>query len=500
MRPRQLFLAFLAAAVLGAQAPAGLPETAQPFTLPVAAKAFLVEPYLQLGAVPSTDSLSLLWHSPDQEGEWSVELRVGDRPVVTILPAWFRVAVPSVEPHRVYGATLRPLVPGGSFSYQVLLDGRPVFASTGRALKAPGQAQRVVLAADLAMDPEPARAMARQWSLQGPDLVLLPGDLVYQDGRISEYRRSFFPVYNGGAAAGAPLMRGTAFVGVLGNHDVGERGPRHPHAVDPDSMAYYLYWDQPLNGPPLDPEGPHAPLLAPGPDWSWAAFLAGAGKRFPTMGSFSFDSGDVHWTVLDSNPYVRWEAPELREWLARDLEAARGALWRIVLFHHPAFNLGEGNVYQDQWMARLWPVFERGRVDLVFTGHIHTYVRTQPIRFTPAAPGQAAGGAPAAGKVAGGQAGEVPGRLAWDTRFDGRSRTVADGVIHIVTGGGGAPLHLKGRSAQLRPKPYVVRVISEEYSFSVMDVAGRTLTFRQLGLNGAVLDRFTLTKPPGPIR
>jgi predicted phosphodiesterase len=347
------------------------------------------------------------------------------------------------------------------------------------------------------MDPEPARAMARQWSLQGPDLVLLPGDLVYQDGRIREYRRFFFPVYNGGGAAGAPLMRGTPFVAVLGNHDVGERGPRHPHAVDPDSMAYYLYWDQPLNGPPLEPEGPHAPLLAPGPDWSWAAFLAAAGKRFPTLGNFSFDSGDVHWTVLDSNPHVRWEAPELREWLARDLEAARGAPWRIVLFHHPPFNLGDGNVYQDQWMARLWPVFEQGRVDLVFTGHIHTYVRTRPIRFTPA---PAAPGPAATVKGDAAQAGEVPGRLAWDPRFDGRTRTEADGVILIVTGGGGAPLHLKGKSAQLRPKPCVVRVINEEHSFSVLDLAGRTLHFRQLGLNGAVLDSFTLTKAPGPSR
>jgi len=125
------------------------------------------------------------------------------------------------------------------------------------------------------------------------------------------------------------------------------------------------------------------------------------------------------------------------------------------------------------------------RVDLVFTGHIHTCARSQPLRFRPE-PDQALDPVSRQGQLA--------GRLDWDPRFDGRRHTSADGVIHIVTGGGGAPLHLKGRSGQLRLKPCVARVVTDEHSFSLLDIAGRSLTFRQIRAGGTELDRFTLTK------
>ena len=453
---------------------------------------FLEPPYLQLGSAPAADALSLVWHAPDRDAAWSVELEPSGRPARKLLlqPTWVRVAVPTVAPHRLYTAVLRPLAPGAAFSYRVMLDGQPVFAAQARGRIGPGQPQRVVVLGDLVTGDAAPGAMAWQVHRQRPDLVVVPGDIVYQDGRISEYRKYFYPVYNAGRevpGAAAALMRDTLVVAALGNHDVGERGPQHPCTTDPDGLAYYLYWDQPLNGPRLRAGGPNAPPLNPGPGWTWQAFLEAAGPRFPTMGSFSFDSGNAHWTVLDSNPYVRWEDKGLREWLARDLKQARGATWRFVVFHHPAFNLAEGNAYVDQWMGRIWPILERNRVDIAFTGHIHTYARTQPVRFTPDPAGLARLDPQT-------QQGELKGRLVWDPRFDGRMWTRARGVIHIITGGGGAYLHLKGKAARLRPKPYVAKVISQEHSFSLLDIRGRRLVFRQLGVQGEELDRFVLTK------
>jgi len=482
-------IAFLAFLLL--MQPAVRGEGPAPAPAPVPGP-FVVEPYLQLGSAPAADALTLLWHGADRDQAWSVQVRLGGRKgwELTVQPDWTRVAVASVEPHRVYRAVLRPLVPGALFSYRVLLDGKPVFQAQARARKGPGTAQRVAVMGDLATNQVTPRAVAWQLYRHRPDLVVVPGDIVYQDGRIPEYRRFFFPIYNAaraGAGTGAPLLRNTLFVGALGNHDVGERGPKHPFAATPDGMAYYLYWQQPMNGPALKPEGPHAPPLVPGPDWTWQPFLAAAGNRFPTMGTFSFDAGDVHWTVLDSNPYARWDDPQLRDWLARDLEAAKGAVWRFVVFHHPAFNLSEGNAYVDQWMGRIWPLLEQHRVDLVFTGHIHTYVRTQPMRFTPD-PDSLAALDPRS------QRGDLKGQLAWDTAFDGRKHTTARGVIHIITGGGGAHLHLKGKSSLIRPKPYVARIVSEENSFSLLDIKGRSLRFRQIGARGRVLDWFTLSK------
>ena len=206
---------------------------------------FLVKPYLQLGSAPALDALSLLWHGPDQDGAWSVAVRaaVGENGERVVQPTWIRVAVPGVEPHRVYTAVLRPLVPGAPFTYQVRLDGKPVFQSGASARKGAGEPTRVAVMGDLATGNEPPKAIAWQLRRQRPDLVVVPGDIVYQDGRITEYRNYFFPVYNAdqdSPAVGAPLLRSTLFVGVLGNHDVGERGPRHPCNVDPDGLAYYL--------------------------------------------------------------------------------------------------------------------------------------------------------------------------------------------------------------------------------------------------------------------
>jgi len=39
-----------------------------------------------------------------------------------------------------------------------------------------------------------------------------------------------------------------------------------------------------------------------------------------------------------------------------------------------------------------------------------------------------------------------------------------------------------------------IRPVLEENSFSLLDIEGRTLTFRQLGAQGGELDRFTLAK------
>ena len=111
----------------------------------------------------------------------------------------------------------------------MLLDGRQVFQAEAKARTGPGKPTRVAVLGDLADGGPAGRDIALALQRQRPDLVVLPGDIVYQDGRISEYRRHFFPVYNADRPdLGAPLLRGTLFVAALGNHDVGERGPRLP--------------------------------------------------------------------------------------------------------------------------------------------------------------------------------------------------------------------------------------------------------------------------------
>ncbi|MGA2083610.1 MAG: metallophosphoesterase [Holophaga sp.] len=347
-----------------------------------------VKPYLQLGDAPASyDRLDLLWHAPDGQDGWAVEVRTDPQ------GAWRRMAAPTstlvtvqgahpVPPHRVWRAALAPLAPGGTFDYRVLQHGTEVFLQTGaRARKAPEQPQRIVVVGDLAEGTPMSRAIAFRIQAQKADLMVGAGDLVYQNGTVAEYRSRFFPTYNADQDdpnVGAPIMRGTLMVGVLGNHDVAQAD--RDNVLPRDTLAYYYYWDQPLDGPDLLPGG-HIPNLVPQQDW--APFRAAAGKRFPRMGNFTFRSGDVHWTVLDSNLYVHWQDKDVRRWLKKELQKAQDATWRFVVFHHAAFSLASFRHTRQWHMRQLWPIFQKYNVDLVFAAHLHTYQRTAPFRFTP---------------------------------------------------------------------------------------------------------------------
>ncbi len=172
------------------------------------------------------------------------------------------------------------------------------------------------------------------WRIRAkPDFVFIPGDIVYTRGLISEYRTKYFPVYNAANASpqtGAPLIRSTLFIAAPGNHDVLNANLTQ----NPDALAYFLYWSQPLNGPLTridDPSAPHFQAT----NEEKKAFLATASATYPRMANFSFDYGNAHWTVLDADPYVDWTDPALRDWIAKDLAVAKSATWRFVGFHHP---------------------------------------------------------------------------------------------------------------------------------------------------------------------
>src|SRR5262249_34258471 len=147
----------------------------------------------------------------------------------------------------------------------------------------------------------------------------------------------------------------------------------------PDTLAYYYYWAQPLNGPLGTAGAASTPTLS-GADTNQQAFLAAADAAYPRMANFSFDYGNAHWTVLDANAYVDWTDPALRAWVEKDLAAARNATWRFVGFHQPGFNSAKSH-FSEQRMRLLADVFEKGGVDIVFAGHVHNYQRTFPMRF-----------------------------------------------------------------------------------------------------------------------
>ena len=99
--------------------------------------------------------------------------------------------------------------------------------------------------------------------------------------------------------------------------------------------------------------------------------------------AYSYDYGDVHFIVLNTqlNELREWY-PDLLEqqkrWLVQDLSQTQ-KVWKVVLMHrgiwaHP-FN-GPLDVIGKTFA----PVFDKYNVDLVFTGHVHSYARTKALK------------------------------------------------------------------------------------------------------------------------
>jgi hypothetical protein len=473
-----------------APGPAVAPVTS-PAPVPVVATpqgTFLVKPYIQLGDAPaltSPERLDVLWHTSDVGAEWRVETRgMGDELWVSAAtPAARRVAVAEIAPHRIYRTTITGLAPGEEFDYRVLKSGTPVFAARARARRAVNQPYRFVAFGDCGADTPEQRAVAYRTYVSRPDFVFITGDIVYSRGRISEYQTRYWPVYNADVASpvtGAPLIRSTLFLASPGNHDIANRDL----GQYPDTLAYFMYWSQPLNGPLSAIGAANTPTLT-GPEPNQQAFLKAAGKAYPRMANFSFDYGNAHWTVLDGNGYVNWTDPALRAWVAKDLAAAKDATWRFVGFHQPGFNSSRSH-FNEQRMRLLADVFEEGRVDVVFAGHVHNYQRSFPMRFTvkPDTDGK-----PVRAN------GQVEGDWALDKAYDGRTRTRPDGVIYLVTGAGGARLYNPEQQEDPASwQSFTHKFVSQTHSITVADVTGNSIVFRQVAPEGKELDRFVVTK------
>lgn len=449
------------------------------------------EPYLQLGNVALDDPdvrVDVVWHALPDLSRWSVEYKEQSE------SSWEKAAEPQfrlvdiegVPAHRVYDAGIGGLAAGQEFDYRLLRDGLPIFAGRARAKNSDEQNYRFVLFGDCGANTPSQKKIAYQAYLAKPNFILVPGDIVYGGGRISQYRKNFFSIYESPDATpekGAPLLESTTMIAAPGNHDT----EQERDAGAPDVLAYFLYWIQPLDGPVLKAGGPNSPDP---PDAQYdPAFEVGAGPAFPTMENFSFDWGNSHWTVLDSNAYVDWNDLSLRGWVEADLEQARKKRWRFVAFHHPAFSSSKSH-FDDQWMRTLADVFQEGKVDIVFSGHVHNYQRSLPLTFEISETEKP-------GKIPWNQLVGLPveGTFSLDNEFDGVTKSYPRGIIYIITGAGGQSLY--DPEQQKRPETwqkFTAKFVSEIHSFTVVDIEGGKLQLKQLSEDGDVLDQIRITK------
>lgn len=175
----------------------------------------------------------------------------------------------------------------------------------------------------------------------------------------------------------------------------------------------------------------------------------------PPENDYWFDYADARFVVLDSNVEEDVLRGATAPWLIAAFERAPPPRWRFVSLHHPAYSVGKhGDTAKVQ--RALVPAFEAAGVDVVFCGHDHLYERTRPMRGGGAAP-------------------------------DGV------GITYIVSGAGGAALY-RTKPREQWPDYFVV-VNNQKHSFTRVAIAGDALTLRQVDIDGATIDEFTIAKP-----
>jgi predicted phosphodiesterase len=237
-----------------------------------------------------------------------------------------------------------------------------------------------------------------------PSFVLHAGDLVSTGSNKRHWTDTFFPSME-------PLISRAAIFPVLGNHEA-------------DAEFYYQYMDLPK------------------PEYY-----------------YTFTYGNAQFFMIDTNRNVG-SGSEQYAWLEKQLKASR-ATWKIVCHHHPPYSSDEndyGNLWKTNQSTRgdlrareLTTLYDRYKVDIVWTGHIHTYERTWPMR----------NGKP----------------------------TERGGTLYMVTGGGGGGLE--------NPGPFRTafsNVVHRDHHYAMVHVNGKHIETRVYDVEGQLFDTFTLDK------
>ncbi len=174
------------------------------------------------------------------------------------------------------------------------------------------------------------------------DMILFLGDNAYNDGTDQQYQDAIFEnMYEN-------KLKNTIAWSCLGNHD--------GHSADSDSQTgpYYDIFSFPTAG-------------------------ESGGLASGTEAYYSFDYGHVHFIILDSYETDRSIGGAMYNWCLSDIQNTT-AKWIVGIWHHPPYTKGSHNSDLEsnliQMRERFLPIFEDNGVDLVLSGHSHSYERS----------------------------------------------------------------------------------------------------------------------------
>lgn len=294
-------------------------------------------PYL---LAPKTTSMVVAWESTEA-GTSTIAYGTDEKDLCDPIPVEVSADAPDFQGKKMnfYHYKMENLKPGTRYYYEVKLAGGEICQANFRTLAENPDSVRLVTISDshiFATRSELDEAV----KAYDPDLMLHCGDMVEGTGAQAEQFSFWFQ-----GKTEDDFIHYYPFVYTSGNHDQG-------------GIYYntYVYSIQ---------------------DEEYGAEVEG---------NSSFDFAGLHIATVNSNPWGLFQMnseatgqqadastlktiEDTMTWLKKDLasDAAKDAIFRIVFMHHPV---------SDAYTKRYIPdVIEPGNVDLLLSGHTHSYAR-----------------------------------------------------------------------------------------------------------------------------
>ena len=275
------------------------------------------------------------------------------------------------------------------------------------------------------------------------NLWLMLGDNAYETGTDAEYQSAVFDIY-------PTMLRKSVLWPTIGNHDTAQA------TTVPPTLPYFQIFSLP------------------------AAAEAG-GIASGTEKYYSFDYANIHFVCLDSMTSARSTMGPMLTWLQNDL-AATTKQWIIAFWHHPPYSKGSHDSDVETELLEMrqnaLPILEDYGVDLVLSGHSHSYERSYLI----------------------------DSHYGLSTQFisamkkdGGSGRPEETGAYRKATAPhNGAVYAVAGNSGQTSPGALnlpAMFVSMSNLGSLVLDVTGNRADVKFIRETGAVADSFTIVKP-----
>ena len=303
---------------------------------------------------------------------------------------------------RRYTTQLEALTPGSSYYYQVGSKEKNVWSDvlTFQTENAKQDSFSFVWFGDTHCFPDSGKLVTRAQG-DNPDIAFysIAGDLVSTGLDRDQWDNLFG--HSANAFAQKPLMP------VPGNHD------------RQDGLGAQLYYDLfslPENGP----------------------------DKVDKESSYFFEYGNALFIMIDATSNV----DDHTAWIENVLANTK-ATWKFVMFHFPPYNFEEP--YPD--IQKAWvPVFDRYHVDMVMGGHIHYYMRSQPMRN-----------------------GEVV------DSFD-------KGTVYTIS------ISIPSQHSNMTAEPYAVKQYGEGYFYQRVSIDKGAMRYQSFDSDGMLKDEFEIKK------